>query len=171
MQRSATPSSWRSAITGMSSSTITASPEMPRSRPAPQRIGQLCHAVHQELWPSQIRWHRSIWLSNVNLAQLIGNTLTQAEGGVTEPMIRTDHTSNSTVENIIAPHMDEAGSTGLTFIDNTTAAEVPAGSTIEGASGSNDELYGGKGDDEFFGGGVDVEGAGLRSMAEPATTR
>lgn len=97
---------------------------------------------------------QGIWLSNVDLAHVTGNTLTQAEGGATAPTIRTDHTSNTTIGNNIAPHIDDVGSTGLTYFDNTITAEAPAGSTIEGTSG-NDTLLGSAGDDVMSGGDGD----------------
>lgn len=103
---------------------------------------------------------QGIWLSHVDLAQVIGNTITQAEGTATAPTIRTENTSNTTVGNNIAPHIDDVGSTNLTYIDNTITAEAPAGSTIEGTSGNDtllgsdgaDVISGGDGDDRAYGG-------------------
>lgn len=103
---------------------------------------------------------QGIWLSNVNLAEISDNTLTQAASGAAMPTIRTDHTTDTTVDHNIAPHIDDVGSTGLIYTDNTITAASESGSTIEGTSGGDilfgsafdDVISGGRGDDTGYGG-------------------
>ncbi|MGD9669742.1 MAG: right-handed parallel beta-helix repeat-containing protein [Hyphomicrobiaceae bacterium] len=94
---------------------------------------------------------QGIWLSDVDAALVSDNTVTQASGGISTPSIRTDHTSNTTVEYNNAPQIDDVGSTNLIYNDNTITAEAPSGSTIQGTSGG-DTLFGSTGDDTILGG-------------------
>ncbi len=102
---------------------------------------------------------QGIWLSDVDAAQVSGNTLTQAEGSATAPTIRTENTTNTTIDNNTAPQIDDIGSTNLTYSGNTITGEAGAGSTITGTSGS-DTLVGTIGDDIISAGDGDDTASG-----------
>ncbi len=89
---------------------------------------------------------QGIWVSNANDTTISNNTLTAADGGAGSPSIRTDHTTNATVENNTAPQIDDVGSTNLTYSGNTITAEAASGTTLEGTAG-DDILMGSSGND------------------------
>jgi Ca2+-binding RTX toxin-like protein len=89
---------------------------------------------------------QGIWLSQVDHAHVAHNVLTIATGGASIPTIRTDHTTNTTVDLNTAPQIDDVGSVGLTYSGNTITAGAVPGSTIQGTSGA-DVLNGSAGND------------------------
>lgn len=102
---------------------------------------------------------QGIWLADVDQAQVSYNVLTQAAGATTAPSIRTDHTSDTTIDHNTAPQINDLGSTNLTYTDNTITAVAPVGSTIAGTSG-NDTLVGSAGDDIMLCGDGDDTASG-----------
>jgi Ca2+-binding RTX toxin-like protein len=103
---------------------------------------------------------QGVWLNRVDSAIIDHNTLTMISDGASPPSIRTDHTSGTTVEGNVAPQIDDVGSTGLVYADNTITAWAASGVTLHGASGNDvlpgtaaiDSFYAAAGDDTLFGG-------------------
>lgn len=95
---------------------------------------------------------QGIWVNQVDQALISDNILTRSEAGVSTPSIRTEHTTNTTVDHNTAPKIDDVGSTGLTYTDNTLTAGTGSGATMDGTSGS-DVLYGSIGNDVISGAG------------------
>ena len=89
---------------------------------------------------------QGIWLSHLTTASITANILTTAPGGASPPTIRTDHTTNVTVQGNTAPQINDVGSTGLSYGSNTLTANGGVGSTLTGTAG-NDSLLGSSGSD------------------------
>ena len=104
---------------------------------------------------------QGIWLSNITTALVANNLLTIAPGGASPPTIRTDHTINVTVQNNTAPQINEVGSTGLSYSNNTLTGTGGMINVVTGTSGDDilsgasgrDNITAAAGDDSVYGGG------------------
>ncbi|MEQ1577398.1 MAG: right-handed parallel beta-helix repeat-containing protein [Hyphomicrobium sp.] len=91
---------------------------------------------------------QGIWLASLGTALVANNILTVAAGATGTPTIRTDHTSNVTIQGNTAPQINDIGSNGLVYSNNTLTNASATGVVLTGTAGS-DVLTGGAGNDKL----------------------